>query len=126
MSLDGLSETHLVGEYAVEESLVEGDEPVEADVLVLAQRVLQQERHRRLHRRRVQRVARRLEGLRHLDGVVELVVLPADQTLQVRPLVLLFSFVLTFIAAPVVAILVIRVRSVGWGANEVARLYPEF
>ena len=126
MSLDGLSEAHLVGEYAVEESLVEGDEPVEADVLVLAQRVLQQERHRRLHRRRVQRVARRLEGLRHLDGVVELVVLPADQTLQVRPLVLLFSFVLTFIAAPVVAILVIRVRSVGWGANEVARLYPEF
>ena len=116
MSLDGLSEAHLVGEDAVEESLVEGDEPVEADVLVLAQRVLQQERHRRLHRRRVQRVARRLEGLRHLDGVVELVVLPADQALQVRPLVLSF-FGLTFVAAPVVAILIIRVRSVGWGAK---------
>ena len=118
MSLDGLSEAHLVGEDAVEESLVEGDEPVEADVLVLAQRVLQQERHRRLHRRRVQRVARRLEGLRHLDGVVELVVLPADQTLQVRPLVLFSFLALTFfIAAPVVAILVVRVRSVGWGAK---------
>ena len=61
MSLDGLSEAHLVGEDAVEEALVEGDEPVEADVLVLAQRVLQQERHRRLHRRRVEGVARGLD-----------------------------------------------------------------
>ena len=59
--LDGLAEPHLVGEDPVEEALVQRHQPVEADVLVLAQRVLQQERHRRLHRRRVEGVARGLD-----------------------------------------------------------------
>ena len=59
--LDGLPQPHLVGQDAVERPLEQADHPVEADVLVLAQRVLQQERHRRLHRRRVEGVARGLE-----------------------------------------------------------------
>ena len=59
--LDGLAQPHLVGEDPVEEALVQRHQPVEPDVLVLSQRVLQQERHRRLHRRRVQGVARGLE-----------------------------------------------------------------
>jgi hypothetical protein len=40
--LDGLAEAHLVGEDPVEVPFVERDEPVQADVLVFSQGVLQQ------------------------------------------------------------------------------------
>ena len=40
--LDGLAQTHLVSEDAVETALVERHQPVQPDVLVLAERVLQQ------------------------------------------------------------------------------------
>lgn len=42
--LDGLAQTHLVSQNAVELFLVHGDQPVESDVLVLSQRAVKQER----------------------------------------------------------------------------------
>ena len=47
--LDGLAQTHLISQDAVELILVESGHPIKAHHLVLAHRVLQQERHRRAH-----------------------------------------------------------------------------
>ena len=43
--LDGLPQTHLVCQDAVEFAVMHGGQPVQADVLVLTQGVLDQERH---------------------------------------------------------------------------------
>lgn len=43
--LYGFAKAHLVGKDAVQVALVHGDQPVEADMLVLAKRALEQERH---------------------------------------------------------------------------------
>jgi len=47
--LDGLAQAHLVGQDAVKLLLVHGDQPVQADVLVLPQRAVQEEGDGRLH-----------------------------------------------------------------------------
>jgi len=43
--LDGLAQTHLVGQNAVQLFLVHCDQPVESDVLVFSQRAVKQERY---------------------------------------------------------------------------------
>ncbi len=42
---DGLAQPHLVGQDAIQAARVESHQPVQSDVLILSQPVLQQERH---------------------------------------------------------------------------------
>jgi hypothetical protein len=58
--LNGLAEAHFISQDAVEALVVHGDQPLKADMLVLAQLVLEQEWYLGLHLGRRQRVARRL------------------------------------------------------------------
>mmetsp|Transcript_2278 Transcript_2278/g.9751 ORF Transcript_2278/g.9751 Transcript_2278/m.9751 type:complete len:295 (+) Transcript_2278:4010-4894(+) len=62
--LDGFSQAHLVGEDPVESLVVAAHQPVESHVLILPQRVLQQERDPTLDVRRLERVSLGLQGTR--------------------------------------------------------------
>ena len=66
-----LPQAHFVSQDAVEIPLVHGDEPVETDVLILPERVLQQKWDFGLDTRRVQSVACRLKGGRHLYHILK-------------------------------------------------------
>mmetsp|Transcript_7127 Transcript_7127/g.27990 ORF Transcript_7127/g.27990 Transcript_7127/m.27990 type:complete len:297 (+) Transcript_7127:3995-4885(+) len=62
--LDGFSQAHLVGEDPVESLVVAAHQPVESHVLILSQRVLQQERDPTLDVRGLESVSLGLQGTR--------------------------------------------------------------
>jgi hypothetical protein len=55
--LNGLAQSHFISEDPVQSPLVHGDQPVQSDMLVLAQRELKKERHRCGHGSRLESVS---------------------------------------------------------------------